>query len=349
VHLTFLNKTTYDILYVKYTYSTNSFGTETTLQAGATSTSAPVLSIDPSTNDLYVFAATKTTGTPSGWTANHIYYIKYTASSGTWGSWTDWIDETTEVLFNAGWLTCFYKAYDSKIGLVYLTKTASPWNVKFAFLPTQKLNLCIKDTNGNTINGATALVSQISGLSDSDGWVNFTLIQNSTVSVSVKYQDVWVNGTFTVTMDSDKTIDVVCNVYSLTVKVQTASGAPISDCPLELWRDSTLLNGLYGLPSSPKTDSNGMFTWQQLANQSSSYIIKTPWAGIPWTTTPLTQDTLIIITQAAPAPAPSPTPTPTPTPAPTITPTPTIPTWLIILIIAIATVIGYAVVKRATR
>jgi hypothetical protein len=134
VHLVFLKSSGYDILYVKYTYSTNSFGTETTLQAGATAYSAPVLSIDPSTNDLYVFAATKTTGTPSGWTANHIYYIKYTASTGQWGSWTDWIDETTEELCYAYVLTCFYNAYGNYIGLVYVTKTASPYNVKFAFL-----------------------------------------------------------------------------------------------------------------------------------------------------------------------------------------------------------------------
>jgi len=131
VHLVFLKDSTYDIIYVKYTYATNSFGTETTLQAGATVTSAPVISIDTATNNLYVFAATKTTGTPSGWTAEHIYYIKYTASSGTWGSWTDWIDESSEVLYSADTLTCFYKAYDSKIGLEYMTKTASPYNVKF--------------------------------------------------------------------------------------------------------------------------------------------------------------------------------------------------------------------------
>jgi len=134
VHLVFLKYSTYDIIYVKYTYSTNSFGTETTLQAAATYVSAPVLSIDTATNDLYVFAATKTTGTPSGWTANHIYYIKYTASSSSWGSWTNWIDESTEVLTYADRLTCFYKAYDSKIGLEYMTKTASPYNVKFAYL-----------------------------------------------------------------------------------------------------------------------------------------------------------------------------------------------------------------------
>jgi hypothetical protein len=150
VHLTFLKSTGYDILYVKYTYSSNSFGTQTTLQAGATTTSAPVLSIDTATNDLYVFAATKTTGTPSGWTANHIYYVKYTASSDTWGSWTDWIDESTEVLTYADRLTCFYKAYGSNIGLVYETKTASPYNVKFAYLTVgvagQEYNFTLTET-----------------------------------------------------------------------------------------------------------------------------------------------------------------------------------------------------------
>jgi hypothetical protein len=126
VHLVFLKKTTYDILYVKYTYSSNSFGAETTLKASATSSSAPVISIDTSTNNLYVFAA--------GWISNHIYYIKYTASSGTWGSWTDWIDESSEVLTGNDVLTCFYQAYGNYIGLVHMTKTASPYNVKFAFL-----------------------------------------------------------------------------------------------------------------------------------------------------------------------------------------------------------------------
>jgi hypothetical protein len=134
VHLTFLKSSGYDILYVKYTYATNSFGTETTLQAGASLTSTPVISIDPSTNDLYVFATTKTTGTPSGWTANHIYYKKYTASTGQWSSWTDWIDESTVGLADADLLTCFYQAYNNYIGLEYLTRTSPPYYVKFAFL-----------------------------------------------------------------------------------------------------------------------------------------------------------------------------------------------------------------------
>jgi len=125
---------TYNIVYTKYVYSSNSFSAETTLATGADLTTVPVISVNSTTNDLYVFAATKTTNHPSGWTANHIYYTKYTASSGTWGSWVDWIDETTETLYSADTLTCFYRAYSNNIGLVYLTRTASPYNVKFARL-----------------------------------------------------------------------------------------------------------------------------------------------------------------------------------------------------------------------
>jgi hypothetical protein len=133
-HLVFLKNSTYDIIYTKYSYASNSFGNEITLVSSASSDSSPVMCINPSTNDLYVFAATKTTDSPSGWTAEHIYYIKYTASSGKWGSWIDWIDESAEVLTYAARLLCFYQAYGNYIGLAYLTKTSYPYNVKFAYL-----------------------------------------------------------------------------------------------------------------------------------------------------------------------------------------------------------------------
>jgi hypothetical protein len=128
VHLVFLKNTGYDIIYTKYSYASNSFSAETTLQVGATSSSAPVISINPSTNDLCVFWA----GYP---TSNHIYYRKYTVSTGQWETAVDWIAET-ETLTGNDRLTCFYMAYSNSnyMGLVYMTKTASPYNVKFAFL-----------------------------------------------------------------------------------------------------------------------------------------------------------------------------------------------------------------------
>jgi hypothetical protein len=125
VHLVFLKNTGYDILYTKYTYSSNSFGTEITLQASATSTSNPVISIDTSTNNLYVFWA----GYP---TANHIYYRKYNGTS--WETAVDWIAETQ--LTSNYCLTCSYKNYGDKIGLEYTTTQGITRYVKFDFLST---------------------------------------------------------------------------------------------------------------------------------------------------------------------------------------------------------------------
>lgn len=56
-------------------------------------------------------------------------------------------------------------------------------------------------------------------VSDSNGWANYTGV-SGTVTVKVQYFGFWVNGTFSVTMDSDKTIDVQCKLYDVTVLVQ---------------------------------------------------------------------------------------------------------------------------------
>lgn len=126
VHLTFLASDVAAklwIIYVKYTYSTNSFGAETTLvEVAASNPSAPVISIDNS-NNLYVFRL--------GSTAKHIYYHKWNGTS--WEAAVDWITEATEF---TGYdrLSCFYKQYGSYIGLAYTTKGTTPYNVRFAYL-----------------------------------------------------------------------------------------------------------------------------------------------------------------------------------------------------------------------
>jgi hypothetical protein len=123
-HIAFLD-TGNNIKYVRYTYASNSFGTETTLQS-ASDWNSPTISINTATNDLYVFWANYPT-------AKHIYYRKYTASSGIWETTVDWITET-EDLTSEDVLTCFYQAYGGYIGLAYMTLTKSPYNVKFAYL-----------------------------------------------------------------------------------------------------------------------------------------------------------------------------------------------------------------------
>ncbi|MBO3803988.1 MAG: hypothetical protein JTT11_09010 [Candidatus Brockarchaeota archaeon] len=124
VHVVFLTGS-YAIKYTSYTYDSN-WSSSVTVQSSVTSTSTPVLSIDTVNNNLYCFWA----GSP---TADHVYYKKRVG--GTWDSSpTDWINEATDHLTGNSALTCFYSSYSYKIGLVYMTKTSSPYNVRFEFL-----------------------------------------------------------------------------------------------------------------------------------------------------------------------------------------------------------------------
>lgn len=128
VHVVFLKLTTYDIVYVRRYYSNSSWSSDYTVQAGTTSSSEPVITADQTNNELYVFWA----GSPL---ANHIYYRRKTT---TWQSVTDWITESA--LTGNNRLTSSYKDYSTKIGLVYMTSTASPYKIKYNSLTVQTNN-----------------------------------------------------------------------------------------------------------------------------------------------------------------------------------------------------------------
>lgn len=118
-HIAFVNGA---IRYIKYNISSNALTAEGVAQAGVSNTSAAVLSVDP-TGDLHLFWA----GSP---TANHIFYKQN--SGGKWdASALDIVNEGVEKL-NSNWaLTAPYSVDLSQGEIVfYLTKTASPYNVK---------------------------------------------------------------------------------------------------------------------------------------------------------------------------------------------------------------------------
>jgi len=101
--------------------------------------------------------------------------------------------------------------FDWKSDLVKIEVT---WGVGYA------LNLRVRDWDlTDNIQGAIVYKDSDTKTSDSNGWANWTLV-SGIVQIKVKYYGFWVNGTFSVTMDSDKTIDVKCKLYDVTVKVQ---------------------------------------------------------------------------------------------------------------------------------
>jgi len=178
----------------------------------------------------------------------------------------------------------------------------------------QRINLAIKDASGNAVLAnvtANMVLSNGTQLSaDScNGFVNVTnlSLDITNATISIIFQDIPVNTSQETTWKYPDYTNVSCNIYALSVKVVNVGNEPIPNMPLELYRNGTLLNGLYGLALSPMTNESGMFTWQQLAYQTGSYEVVIP--GVISQTTMLTQDTTITITLLPPTKPPTrPTP-----------------------------------------
>lgn len=125
VHFVYNRQTTYQIRYNKRTSGVGWAANDVLVSGGMESTTRPALAINTVNNDLYCFWARKDT--------DHLYYKKY--SGGAWdAAATDWIDESADTLYDAYVLTSFAQAYSTYIGVLYSTKSVSPFNVKFEFL-----------------------------------------------------------------------------------------------------------------------------------------------------------------------------------------------------------------------
>jgi len=290
-HLAYLNRTS------------SGWGTARIIASGR---AGPVISKDEDDN-LYVFWAEVPT-------ANHTYYCKYDNETNTWSNNIDWLDESSQGLTNKYYtLSSFYEKYDGYIGLMYMTKKSSPYNVKFETFTFYNLTLRIKDANGLVISNANATVTYTnetgssitsSKITDNNGLVNWSgSFTGCSIPVKVKYQDVWVYGSSTVTLNSNNPINITCKVYSLTVYVTDENNEEKSGATVTLTRsDGTDLTA-YGITSKTASYYNSTHAkcfWTQLANQSSSYTVTATYSGYSESvTTSLTSNTEKTITLPA--------------------------------------------------
>jgi len=111
----------------------------------------------------------------------------------------------------------------STLGTNEVIEVSEYWIVVDHVPAGYKLNLKIMDYDLVDVI-ANAYVCMNNGTdywktSDSNEWTNYTGL-SGTVTVKVQYFGFWVNGTFSVTMDSDKTINIQCKLYDVTVLVQ---------------------------------------------------------------------------------------------------------------------------------
>lgn len=140
VHVSYIGNaaTKYQIRYRKRTYGVG-WGTDTLVHDNIPYVSpkyTSVLSEASLLGELRCFWM----GDP---TADHVYYKKM--KNGIWDpSPSDWIDESTDDLKYFEQITAFFTDYGGKIGVAYLTKTASPYNVRFAFLEITELHLTVR-------------------------------------------------------------------------------------------------------------------------------------------------------------------------------------------------------------
>ncbi len=123
VHFIYLRDITYQFRHNERVWGVGWDVSDVLVQDTMSTADAPVLSVDPSESDLYCFWALKD---------GHVYYRQYTG--GVWQGRVDWIDESVDEIQYDNLISGYYKDYGRYIGLLYTTKLASPYNIRFAFL-----------------------------------------------------------------------------------------------------------------------------------------------------------------------------------------------------------------------
>lgn len=166
-----------------------------------------------------------------------------------------------------------------KIKGVKSTATQFDWKgdlVKFE--AGYALNLRVRDWDlTDNIQGAYVYVDSDVKTSDVNGWANWTC-DSGTVQIKVKYYGFWVNGTFSVTMDSDKTIDVQCKLYDVTIKVQEEQhNAYLVSANVTVFNASSTSGNKI---KSGITGSNGQVSFTNLPNNT---LVFTQYAGSSYT------------------------------------------------------------------
>ena len=139
------------------------------------------------------------------------------------GTWTN--DTWTPMSGTINWSNVT-KILNSAVSVVvrwrvWTNDTSNNWNstgiLSLTTTVGYALNLHIKDWDlVDSISGAQVYKNSEMKISDANGWANWTGV-SGTVQIRVKWYGFWVNGTFTVAMGSDKTIDVRCRIFDIQV------------------------------------------------------------------------------------------------------------------------------------
>ena len=133
------------------------------------------------------------------------------------------------------------------------------------------LNLRVMDWDlTDAISGAIVYKDSDTKVSNGGGWANWTGV-SGTVAVQVKYYGFWVNGT-SVTMDGDKTINVQCKLYDVTVTAKPNNEIGIiSGANVTAYNNTGTSNGK--IKSGITVDTTGQVTLTNVPNATLRFII----------------------------------------------------------------------------
>jgi len=151
----------------------------------------------------------------------------------------------------------------------------SSWQIDCALLHLwttgYNLNLRVMDYDlTDAISGAYVYKDNDVLVSDSNGWANWTLV-SGTVNINISYYGFWVNGTFSVTMDSDKTINVQCNLFDVVVNVrETVRSAKLANVNVTVFNASSTEGNKI---KSGISDSNGQIILTNLPNNTLTFTL----------------------------------------------------------------------------
>jgi hypothetical protein len=134
------------------------------------------------------------------------------------------------------------------------------------------LNLRVMDWDlTDAISGATVYKDTDTKVSNGGGWANWTGV-SGTVAIQVKYFGFWVNGTFSVSMDSDKTINVHCKLYDITVTAKPNNTIGIiSGANVTAYNNTGTSNGK--IKSGITVDTTGQVTLTNVPNATLRFIM----------------------------------------------------------------------------
>jgi len=135
-----------------------------------------------------------------------------------------------------------------------------PWGI-------YALNLRVIDWDlTDSIQGAYVYADSGVKISDADGWANWTEISDRTVYVKVKWHGGWVNGTFLVVVDSNKTVNIRSNIFDIVVTtVESQQGAVLQNVNV------TVYDATGNIIRTGITDSNGKVYLSNVPNSTLTF------------------------------------------------------------------------------